>query len=50
MPPAAPPVNGSVNVDITHRNPPPNAAVTATGSGSVNVAPPRVEHAALADI
>jgi muramidase (phage lysozyme) len=49
MPPA-PPVNGSVDVSITHRNPPPNAAVTATGSGSVNVAPPRVEHAALADI
>lgn len=41
-PPAtAPPVNGSVNVDITHRNPPPNAAVTASGSGAVNVAPPR---------
>jgi muramidase (phage lysozyme) len=50
MPPAAPPVNGAVDVEITHRNPPPNAAVTATGSGSVNVAPPRVEHAALADI
>jgi muramidase (phage lysozyme) len=50
MPPAAPPVNGSVDVEITHRNPPPNSAVTATGSGSVNVAPPRVEHAALADI
>jgi Phage tail lysozyme len=50
MPPAAPPINGSVDVSITHRNPPPNAAVTATGSGSVNVAPPRVEHAALADI
>jgi muramidase (phage lysozyme) len=50
MPPTTPPVNGSVNVDITHRNPPPNAAVTATGSGAVNVAPPRVEHAQLADI
>ena len=50
LPPATPPVNGAVDVSITHRNPPPNAAVTATGSGSVNVAPPRVEHAALADI
>lgn len=45
-----PRINGSVDVSITHRNPPPNSAVTATGSGSVNVAPPRVEHAALADI
>jgi Phage tail lysozyme len=50
LPPPSPPLNGSVDVSITHRNPPPNAAVTATGSGSVNVAPPRVEHAALADI
>lgn len=49
-PPSPPPINGSVDVAITHRNPPPNAAVTATGSGSVNVAPPRVEHAQLSDI
>ena len=46
-PAAAPPVNGSVSVDITHRNPPPDAAVTATGSGAVNVAPPRIEHPQL---
>jgi hypothetical protein len=45
-----PRINGSVDVAITHRNPPPNSAVTATGSGSVNVAPPRVEHGQLADI
>jgi hypothetical protein len=45
-----PRINGSVDVAITHRNPPPNSAVTATGSGSVNVAPPRVEHAQLSDI
>lgn len=44
------PVNGSVDVSITHKNPPPNSAVTATGSGAVNVAPPRVEHQNMADI
>jgi hypothetical protein len=49
VPPSAP-VNGSVNVDITHKNPPPNSAVTATGSGSVNVAPVRVEHQDMASI
>jgi Mannosyl-glycoprotein endo-beta-N-acetylglucosaminidase len=43
VPPQAP-VNGSVDVSITHKNPPPNSAVTATGSGAVNVAPPRVEY------
>jgi muramidase (phage lysozyme) len=48
--PPTPPVNGSVDVSITHRNPPPDASVTAKGSGPVNVAPPRVEHAQLADI
>jgi hypothetical protein len=36
-------INGAVDVSITHKNPPPDAAVTAKGSGSVNVAPPRVE-------
>lgn len=45
-----PRINGSVDVAVNFRNPPPNAAVTAKGSGSVNVAPPRVEHAQLADI
>ena len=44
------PVKGSVDVNITHRNPPPNSAVTATGSGSVNVAPVRVEQQNMADI
>jgi hypothetical protein len=44
------PVNGSVDVSITHKNAPPNAAVTATGSGSVNVAPVRVEHQDMANI
>lgn len=46
-PAAAPPINGAVSVDITHRNPPPDASVTATGSGAVNVAPPRIEHPQL---
>ena len=46
-PAAAPPVNGAVSVDITHRNPPPDSSVTATGSGAVNVAPPRTEHPQL---
>ena len=44
------PVNGAVDVSITHKNPPPNSAVTATGTGAVNVAPPRVEHQNMADI
>lgn len=48
--PAPAPVNGSVDVSITHKNPPPNSAVTATGTGAVNVAPPRVEHQNMADI
>jgi ABC-type transporter Mla subunit MlaD len=46
----AAPVNGAVDVSITHKNPPPNSAVTATGSGSVNVAPVRVEHQEMASI
>jgi hypothetical protein len=46
----AAPVNGAVDVSITHKNPPPNSAVTATGSGSVNVAPVRVEHQDMASI
>jgi molybdenum-dependent DNA-binding transcriptional regulator ModE len=41
VPPAT--LNGSVDVSITHKNPPPDSAVTAKGSGQVNVAPPRVE-------
>jgi muramidase (phage lysozyme) len=47
-PPQAP--NGAVDVNITHKNPPPNSAVTASGSGAVNVAPVRVEHQNMADI
>ena len=47
-PPQAP--NGSVDVNITHKNPPPNSAVTASGSGAVNVAPVRVEHQNMSDI
>jgi hypothetical protein len=43
-------INGSVDVSITHKNPPANSAVTATGSGAVNVAPPRVEHQAMESI
>jgi hypothetical protein len=47
-PPAAPPppagtINGAVDVSITHSNPPPDATVTAKGSGSVNVQPLRTE-------
>jgi hypothetical protein len=56
--PGAPPVNvaqstppnGAVDVSITHKNAPPNSSVTATGSGSVNVAPVRVEHQDMASI
>jgi hypothetical protein len=48
--PGAKPVNGSVDVNITHKSPPPNSAVTATGSGAVNVAPVRVEHQDMANI
>ena len=48
VPPAT--VNAAVDVSITHNNSPPNSAVTATGSGSVNVAPVRVEHQDMADI
>jgi hypothetical protein len=47
--PARPP-NGTVDVSITHKNPPPNSSVTATGSGGVNVAPVRVEQQNMASI
>jgi hypothetical protein len=49
-PPAAPPVNGAVDVNITHKNPPPNSSVTAQGTGAVNVAPVKVEQQNLATI
>lgn len=40
--PAAPPsVNGSVTVDINHRNAPADTTVAASGNGAVNVNPPR---------
>jgi hypothetical protein len=48
--PIAPPVRGSVDVSVTHKNAPSNSAVTATGSGAVNVAPVRVEHQDMARI
>jgi hypothetical protein len=43
----APPVRGSVDVTVTHKNPPAGSSVTATGSGDVNVGGPRVEFAQL---
>jgi len=54
-PPAAPvatadPPRGSVDINITHRNPPPNSAVSVTGAGDVNVGRPRVEKVDLASI
>jgi len=42
IPPATGSINGAVDVSITHRNPPPNTSVTASGTGAVNVAPPTV--------
>jgi hypothetical protein len=42
-----PPVSGSVDVTITHRNPPPGVTVAATGTGAVAVAPPRTEQQQL---
>ena len=48
--PGAPPVNGAVDVNITHKNAPPNSSVTAQGTGAVNVAPVRVEHQDMASI
>lgn len=43
-------INGAVDVSITHKNPPPDAAVTAKGSGQVNVGTPRVEYQDFATI
>ena len=42
-----PPVSGSVDVTITHKNPPPGAVVTASATGDANVAPPRTEQQQL---
>jgi hypothetical protein len=49
VPPSAP-LNGSVDVSITHKNAPLNSAVTATGTGAVSVAPVRVEHQDMTSI
>jgi hypothetical protein len=46
--PGAPGAAGKVAVSITHVNPPPNTAITATGSGAVDVEPPRTERQQLA--
>lgn len=42
------PDNGQVNVDITHKNAPPDATVTARGTGNVNVNPIKIEVPQLA--
>jgi hypothetical protein len=43
-----PPVSGSVDVTITHKNPPPGAVVTASATGDgLTVAPPRTEQQQL---
>jgi hypothetical protein len=45
-----PPVSGSVDVTVTHRNPPPGVTVAAKGTGDVNVASPRIEQQQLQSI
>jgi hypothetical protein len=42
-----PPVNGSVDVTVTHKNPPPGANLRVAGTGDVAVAPPRTEFQAM---
>jgi hypothetical protein len=42
-PPQTAPPNGTVNVDITHKNAPPDATVTARGSGAIAINPIRIE-------
>ena len=37
------PVKGSVDVTVTHRNPPPTVDLNATATGSVNLVGPRTE-------
>jgi Phage tail lysozyme len=44
------PVSGSVDVTITHKNPPPGATVTAAGMGDVNVGAPRTEQQSLGNV
>ncbi len=49
--PTPAPANGSVDVNITGKNMPPNTAITATSSGQgVKAAPPRVEYQEMASI
>jgi hypothetical protein len=43
-------INGAVDVNITGKNLPPDSAVTAKGSGQVNVPPPRVEFQDFASV
>jgi len=42
-----PPVSGSVDVTITHKNPPPGAVVTASATGDATVGRPRTEQQQL---
>jgi hypothetical protein len=42
-----PPVSGSVDVTITHKNPPPGSFVTASASGDASVSRPRTEQQQL---
>ena len=46
----AAPARGSVDVTVTHRNPPRGATIAATGTGDVSVAQPRVEYSQLSVI
>ena len=45
-----PPVNGAVDVTITHKNPPPGATVTASATGDATVGEPRTEQQQLANV
>jgi hypothetical protein len=44
------PVSGAVDINITHRNPPPNVTVAATGTGDVNVGTPRTEQQQMSTV
>ena len=51
VPPGPAAANGKVDVNVTHKNPPPNTAITVSASGQgVNAPPPRVEHQEMASI
>ena len=43
----APPVSGSVDVNITHQRPPPGVRLSATATGDVNLSAPRTEQQQL---